>query len=109
MNVKDIILQSAQFKPKRHCFAVAILPSNRLIRYEIMELNRMRMILSSALSELNRYILSTRRVTAINLRQKAPSPAGEGRGEENKNKAKALFDPLILTFSLREKELTILN
>jgi hypothetical protein len=45
----------------------------------------------------------------LKLREKAPSPAGEGWGEENKNKAKALFDPLILTFSLREKELSTLK
>ena len=46
-------------------------------------------------------------VTAIKLRKKSPSPAGEGRGEENKNKENALFDALILTFSLWKKGLTL--
>jgi hypothetical protein len=48
-------------------------------------------------------VLLPAQVTAIKLRKKSPSPAGEGRGEENKNKENALFYPLILTFSRREK------
>jgi len=48
-------------------------------------------------------------VTAIKLRKKLPLLLERVRVRRIKIRKKALFDPLILTFSRREKELSILN
>jgi hypothetical protein len=54
-------------------------------------------------------LIPTRRVTAIKLRKKLPLLLERAGVRRIKIRQKALFDPLILAFSQREKGLSILN